>query len=47
MSCIWVTAALVPQARASPHLPVGSGLLLPIYEAALPFIQPRWAMSPE
>lgn len=45
MSCIWVTAALVSQTQAAPHLPMGSDPLTLIYEAALTYIQPYWAMS--
>lgn len=51
MSRIRVTAVLVPQARASPHFILGSELLTPIHEAALPSTWPRWdqgsAMCPE
>lgn len=35
MSYIWVTAALVPQAQASPRLTAGSDLLVPIHEGSL------------
>ena len=45
MSCIWVTAALVSQTQAAPHLPMGSDPLTLIYEAALTYIQRYWAMS--
>lgn len=47
VSCIWVTTALVSQTQAAPHLSMGSDPLTLIYEAALTYIQPYWAMSPE
>lgn len=47
MSCIWVTTALVSQTQAAPHLPMGSDPLTLIHEAALTYIRPYWAMSPE